>query len=130
MMAERVAIERCRSVSKGRSLFHGRHRSFTTPTQIGISTARLRQETDSRNRCRRKLLRPPRSYQSQIRVAGKRELFMELQYLQARSRSVKVESSRESARYPTTIVMKVMTAMAPNDTSTPIPATSRSLKIG
>ena len=130
MMAEMVAIERCRSVFKGPSLFRGRHWSFTIPAQVGISTARLRRETDSRNGCRRKLLRPPRAYQSQIRVAGRGELFMEVQYLQARSRSVKVESTNESVRYPTTIMMKVMTAMAPNDTSTPIPATSRSLKIG
>lgn len=55
---------------------------------------------------------------------------MEAGYLQARSSSVKVESGNESVRYPITMAMKVMTAVAPNDTSTPIPATSGSLSIG
>ncbi len=48
-------------------------------------------------------------------------------YLQARSRSVNVESGNESVRYPTTMAMKVTTAVAPNDTKTPIPAISGSL---
>lgn len=92
--------------------------------------ASSRQKAESRNLCREVVTRPVAF--GQELVPDRRDLLLEVEYLlvQARSSSVRVESGKESVRYPTAIAMKVIAAVAPNDTSTPIPATSGSLSIG